>query len=184
MSAVIQESFSMLILFMTLFFSTSLSRANHLQDEYLTAHRKTPGEEGSCEPSAAKSPPVAQSLGSAAVAPDDHEQPCTSTPAVVQERPVDSTSDAEDLSEVAHDALLQRMDNHVGVIYEAMPSNSMLVIATGQGDTADCRRMMELKFKRQGRVDGLPTWSLEDEEAYAEKMNREMQGLCFCSVKP
>ncbi|GAX82434.1 hypothetical protein CEUSTIGMA_g9862.t1 [Chlamydomonas eustigma] len=167
--------------------SFQIRRANTLQDEYLKAHRDLSAE-GACDASTPCNSAANPNPGVTGVTAQSNPQkacPSSSAPAMLQQQqPAGGASSIEDLSDGAQDLLLQRLDDHIGAVYQSMPANTLLVVATGQGDTADCRRMQELKFKRQGRVDGLPAWTLADEEAYAERLNREMQGLCFCSVKP
>jgi hypothetical protein len=89
----------------------------------------------------------------------------------------------EDFSEEALDARLRKLDGQIGEVYSALPSNTLLMVCTGQGDTAEGRRLQELQFKRQGKVDGLPRWTQADEEAFCESNEREVVALCFCSVK-
>lgn len=86
----------------------------------------------------------------------------------------------EDCSEAALDAALATLDGHVGRIHAALGDNALLMVATGQGDTASTHQQQEMKFKRQQRVDGLPAWSLTDEEAYVKV--RESESACVCSV--
>ena len=89
----------------------------------------------------------------------------------------------EDTLNLQLDERLRALDIHIGSVLKSLPDNSLLIVATGCGDTAECRRQQEVKFKRQGRVDGLPAWTLKDEDDYVELLNREIQGLCFCHIK-
>lgn len=89
----------------------------------------------------------------------------------------------EDFSEEALDARLRKLDGQIGEVHRALPPNSLLMVCTGQGDTAEGRRLQELQFKRQGKVDGLPRWTQADEEAFCKSNEREVVALCFCSVK-
>jgi hypothetical protein len=77
----------------------------------------------------------------------------------------------------------RQLDEHIGKVYDALPPNSMLIVATGQGDTAECRRQQELKYRRQNRLDGLPPWSQAAEEQFHELCDEVMRGLCFAAVK-
>ncbi len=103
--------------------------------------------------------------------------------ATTARQPNSTVSEQEDTSEAALDAHLRRLDALVGRVHDALPRDALLLVATGQGDTAECRRLQEAKFKRQGRVDGLPAWSLADEEHYSALMNSEIMGLCFLEIK-
>ncbi|KAG1680781.1 hypothetical protein FOA52_008114 [Chlamydomonas sp. UWO 241] len=94
-----------------------------------------------------------------------------------------SASGGEDFSEAGLDAVLATLDAHVGRMFASLGNNALLVVATGQGDTASTHQQQEMKFKRQQRVDGLPAWSLADEEAYVKVLDTEIIGLCFCAVK-
>ncbi len=50
-------------------------------------------------------------------------------------------AEEEDLSEAALDEQLRLVDDRVGRVHAALPVGSMLLVATGQGDTAECRRL-------------------------------------------
>ncbi len=91
--------------------------------------------------------------------------------------------EAPDYSEAALLRVAQQLDAHVGEVYDALPPNSLLIVATGQGDTPECRRQQELKYRRQNGLDGLPRWSQAAEEEFSELCDRVMRGLCFAAVK-
>jgi RNA exonuclease 1 len=102
------------------------------------------------------------------------------------EDPGGGGGEAEEVHDYSEEALLrvaQQLDEHVGQLYDALPPNSLLIVATGQGDTAECRRQQELKYRRQNGLDGLPRWSQAAEEEFGELCDRVMRGLCFAAVK-
>jgi hypothetical protein len=72
----------------------------------------------------------------------------------------------------------------VGEVWEGLPRNTLLLVSTGQGDTAEVRRQQEMKAKRMARLEGLPVWSTADEAALSLLIDQEMQALCFCAIKP
>ncbi|CAL8460741.1 g272 [Coccomyxa elongata] len=85
--------------------------------------------------------------------------------------------------EAAMEQILKQLDERLGRIYAALPFNAMLIVAAGQGDTAEVRRLQEQKWRRQQALDGLPPWSVESEGLLAEAMVNALHGLCFCTVK-
>ncbi|BDA41970.1 Small RNA degrading nuclease 5 [Coccomyxa sp. Obi] len=85
--------------------------------------------------------------------------------------------------EAAMEQILKQLDERLGRIYAALPPNAMLIVAAGQGDTAEVRRLQEQKWRRQQGLDGLPPWSVESEGLLAEAMVNALHGLCFCTVK-
>jgi hypothetical protein len=78
---------------------------------------------------------------------------------------------------------LAALDHNIGSIYAALPANTLLIVATGQGDMPELRWQQELKYKREQRLDGLKPWSTADEEAFCALMEEQMRALCFCAVK-
>jgi hypothetical protein len=86
----------------------------------------------------------------------------------------------------AQAALKQRLaalDRAIGKMYAALPRNGLLVVATGQGDTAEMRRQFELKAKRQQGVPGLSPWTTADEERFCEWTEGTLKALAFAAVK-
>ena len=53
----------------------------------------------------------------------------------------------EEGEEGGMDDLLRAMDQRIGAVIEALAPNSLLLVVTGGGDTAECRRMQELKVR-------------------------------------
>lgn len=79
--------------------------------------------------------------------------------------------------------MLRSLDANIGRIYDALPPNCLMVVATGHGDTAECGRLQELKFRRQQGLDGLPRWSQDAEEQFNDFVSDVLRGLCFAAVK-
>lgn len=89
-------------------------------------------------------------------------------------------------SQLGRSALLKKLaalDQHIGKLYQALPANGVLIVATGQGDTSNVVWQMELRCKRQQLLDGFPRWTTTDEESYAALCEAAVKGLCFCAVK-
>ena len=53
--------------------------------------------------------------------------------------------DEELASSKALDAHLRALDVHIGSVVDAVAPNTLVLVVTGNGDTAECRRMQELK---------------------------------------
>ncbi|KAK9820565.1 hypothetical protein WJX72_011714 [[Myrmecia] bisecta] len=79
--------------------------------------------------------------------------------------------------------LLATIDRQIGELHRALPPNTLLLVVTCQGDTAECRRLQEQKFRRQQGLDGLPPWSTDCEAEFARILAGATRALCFCSVK-
>lgn len=77
------------------------------------------------------------------------------------------------------------LDRRLGALWAGLPPNTLLLVATGAGDTAACERLYELRCKRQAasRPEGMPAWSQADEAAFADKAAREVKALAFFAVK-
>ena len=43
--------------------------------------------------------------------------------------------------EIAMEQILKQLDERLGRIHDALPANAMLIVAAGQGDTAEVRRL-------------------------------------------
>lgn len=94
-----------------------------------------------------------------------------------------ATAALQQLNEAALQRRLAAMDKHIGHIFEALPVNALLVVATGQGDTPGLSHLYEMRSKGQQRVPGVPAWSFDDEARFSEQSEAEMKALCFCAVK-
>lgn len=81
------------------------------------------------------------------------------------------------------DATLAAADRHVGTLVDAAPPNTLIIVATCHGDTADTRRLQEQAYRRARGLDGLPPWSVAAEAHLASVRERGLRGLVFCAVK-
>ena len=80
-------------------------------------------------------------------------------------------------------AALSALDAHVDTLHAALPPNTLLIVATCQGDTHDTRRLQQQAYRRAQGLDGLPPWSPACEAHLDRLRERGMQALCFASVK-
>jgi hypothetical protein len=80
-------------------------------------------------------------------------------------------------------ATLASLDAHVGTLIDAAPPNTLVVVATCHGDTADTRRLQEQAYRRARGLDGLPPWSVAAEAHLAGVREAGMRALVFCRVK-
>ena len=90
---------------------------------------------------------------------------------------------AADYSDERLCGVLSSLDHRLADMWAGLPTNSLLVVATGAGDSAACERASELRMKRMAGHAGLPRWSVSEEEAHVAKLAREVQGLCWVAVK-
>jgi hypothetical protein len=81
------------------------------------------------------------------------------------------------------DAILAGLDEHVARLEAALPANTLLIVATCQGDTHDTRRLQQQAYRRAQGLDGLPPWSPACESHLDGVRERGMQALAFCTVK-
>lgn len=79
--------------------------------------------------------------------------------------------------------LLAQLDAHVGRIWDAAPPNTLVMIVTGQGDTAEAERRVQMRIRRQRGLDGLPRWTQADDDEHDAFMEKQVQGLAFLAVK-
>lgn len=82
--------------------------------------------------------------------------------------------------------ILAEIDRLVGDLHAAAPVNSLLLVYTVQGDTAECRRLQQQKWRRQQDppLDGQPPWDANGEEAvFRAVSSRVTRALCFAVVK-
>lgn len=162
--------------------SFMIQRANYRQTQYLRRFKQQQqsleDEQGGMQAASGAAGGQSSSSGSqlaeieARFCPDDQGQ---------AGKDEEGYSDAALASQL--DDRLRSLDGYINDVFASLPANTLLMVVTGAGDTAECRRQQEVKFKRQGRVDGLPMWTLKDEESYVDLLNREIQGLCFCHIK-
>ena len=78
---------------------------------------------------------------------------------------------------------LRQIDAHLNVLITAAPANTLVVVVTCHGDTAETRRLQEQAWRRAQGLDHLPRWSLQAETHLASVRSAGMRGLCFCGVK-
>ena len=78
---------------------------------------------------------------------------------------------------------LRQIDAHLNTLITAAPANTLVVVVTCHGDTAETRRLQEQAWRRAQGLDHLPRWSLQAETHLASVRSAGMRGLCFCGVK-
>mmetsp|Transcript_18913 Transcript_18913/g.52754 ORF Transcript_18913/g.52754 Transcript_18913/m.52754 type:complete len:651 (+) Transcript_18913:172-2124(+) len=80
--------------------------------------------------------------------------------------------------------VLEAADRRVGRLWEALPKNSLLVVATGFGDTAEMRRVQESRWRRRQEepLDFLPPWQSSDEQMMKALAKTAGVGLCLSAV--
>ena len=81
------------------------------------------------------------------------------------------------------DTTLRQIDAHINALITAAPTNTLVVVVTCHGDTAETRRLQEQAWRRAQGLDHLPRWSLQAETHLASVRSAGMRGLCFCGVK-
>lgn len=81
----------------------------------------------------------------------------------------------------------RRLDAQVSAIYDAAPPGTLVMVFTGQGDTARNRRLAEVRAKRQSpearEALGLLPWTMADEALYDRLNTRAMQAVLLVGVK-
>ena len=80
------------------------------------------------------------------------------------------------------DSVLGRLNEHIDRIYRAMPRNSVLVLASGQGDTAMTRAVQDEKRRRR-RASFLSKWDKSSEAAFKKCCEESRHGMCHVTVK-
>jgi len=78
---------------------------------------------------------------------------------------------------------LRQIDAQLDALITAAPANTLVVVVTCHGDTAETRRLQEQAWRRAQGLDHLPRWSLQAETHLAAVRSAGMRGLCFCAVK-
>lgn len=81
------------------------------------------------------------------------------------------------------DAALAAVDRQIGTLIDGALPNTLIVVATLHGDTANTRRLQEQAYRRARGLDGLPPWSVAAEAHLAAVRERGLRGLVFCDVK-
>ncbi|GAQ87994.1 Exonuclease family protein [Klebsormidium nitens] len=84
----------------------------------------------------------------------------------------------------ALEAVLQRLDARVHAVYQGLPPNALLIVATGHGDTPAVRKLLELKFKGlQHASTGALPWTPEQEKVLLACQYRAKLGLVCAKVR-
>lgn len=68
-------------------------------------------------------------------------------------------------------------------VYEAAPANTLIMVATGHGDTSLAIQKQSEKARREAELDGLPKWTERDELQWAALAEQVVKGLFFATVK-
>ena len=81
----------------------------------------------------------------------------------------------------ADEGQLRELDRRVGDMVAAAPAGTMVVVASGHGDTAYVRRLNEarLKLRRNIAVEGLERWDDRWEQELRAARDRASRGLAF-----
>eukprot|EP00803_Ostreobium_quekettii_P005621 evm.model.scf_2414.1 EVM.evm.TU.scf_2414.1 scf_2414:2576-15092(+) len=88
-----------------------------------------------------------------------------------------------DFSDGEMERIARSIDARAGQLFASLLPNTLMMVVSGQGDTSEGRRLQERKIKRMAGL-GSQEWSVKDEELYSSYMNRVVQGICLCRVKP
>jgi hypothetical protein len=84
---------------------------------------------------------------------------------------------------IAADAALMDLDQGIGVLWDAMPDNAMLILCTGAGDTPRVRMMQERKWKRSRGLGPWGPFTDEAEDELRRMRDRVSRGVVFAGVK-
>ena len=84
---------------------------------------------------------------------------------------------------IAADAALMDLDQGIGVLWDAMPDNAMLILCTGAGDTPRVRTMQERKWKRSRGLGPWGPFTDEAEDELRRMRDRVSRGVVFAGVK-
>lgn len=80
--------------------------------------------------------------------------------------------------------LLAELDDRFQKLYDALETNTLLIVATGHGDTSSVRRLQELKWKScQSKEAGLEKWTRSNEDVLEEFAARAETTLAFTCMK-
>ena len=87
----------------------------------------------------------------------------------------------------------EKLDERVGKIWDALPTNALLVVITAVGDAATLRYKQEEKWSRnrkfseveelKRKAEGLENWTDEDELALKKRWEQTQIGLTLVGVK-
>lgn len=88
----------------------------------------------------------------------------------------------EELDEAAAETrVLSQVDGAVSTVLDAVPAGTLVLVFSGQGDTAMARRLLESKFRRNQGLSGGP-WDEADEAALTRANDCARNGLLFYAV--
>jgi RNA exonuclease 1 len=94
----------------------------------------------------------------------------------------DTKPEAEGACEGLQTALA-RLDDRFKKVYDALEPNSLLIVATGHGDTASVRRLQELKWKTCQNKGAGSEWTRANEDVLEEFAARAETTLAFTCIK-
>ncbi|UPR05004.1 exonuclease [Chloropicon primus] len=80
---------------------------------------------------------------------------------------------------------LRKMDERVGRIYSSLPRNAMLIVLSGQGNTAYVKHLMEMKFKciRSAEESVRAIWDGKCDEHLHYSVQQAAQTVCLVGIK-
>ncbi|KAK9846542.1 hypothetical protein WJX81_006260 [Elliptochloris bilobata] len=78
---------------------------------------------------------------------------------------------------------LRATDMRLARLHDALQPNALLLVLGCQGDTFEVRRLQEQKWRCQQKLDGLPPWSVKDEERLMQAVNAATRAMLCCAVK-
>ena len=79
---------------------------------------------------------------------------------------------------------LQRMDERIGRIYDAMPRNALLVMVTGQGNTAYVKLLQQIRWRcRNVAKSAGEIWDAKCEDHMNFAMREAAQTICVVGIK-
>ena len=78
---------------------------------------------------------------------------------------------------------LTRLDERFKKVYDALQPNTLLIVATGHGDTASVRRLQELKWKTCQNKGAGSEWTRANEDVLEEFAARAETTLAFTCIK-
>lgn len=86
------------------------------------------------------------------------------------------------------------LNSRVAKIWDELPANSLLLVATAVGDSATLRYKQEEKWSRnrkfseteevERKKQGLQNWTDEEQEALNKRWDATQFGVALCAIKP
>jgi RNA exonuclease 1 len=77
---------------------------------------------------------------------------------------------------------LRKMDERIGEIHESLPSNTMMIVLSGQGNTAYTRHLQQLKWKCKN-ANSPSLWDEKCDQHLNYSMRQAAETMCFMSIK-